>query len=385
MRICFLCGEYPPGPHGGIGTFTQTMARALVQAGHQVRAVGVCSANYPAADREEDQEVQVWRLRIPAGRVGWVKARHELFQTVKRWASNGEVDIVEVPDYQGWVAGWPQLPVPVVARLHGSSSYFAAEMGRPMKRTMFLLERASLRRADFWCSVSRYTADKTQRLFGLRSGPRAILYNPVDMPTKSEPPARSSHQVVFTGTLTAKKGIVSLIQAWPRVTAVHKDAELHIFGKDGRTDDGQSMQAFLLKQINGRGGESVHFHGHVPREEIFRALQTVRVAVFPSYAEAFAIAPLEAMAHCCPTIYSRRGSGPELIEHEHDGLLVDPDQPDEIADAIIHILSDDHLAGRLAKAGHERVRETFSMEAILAQNESFYRDCIREFRKESFV
>ena len=41
MKICFLCSEYPPVPHGGAGTFTQVTARALVQAGHDVRVVGL--------------------------------------------------------------------------------------------------------------------------------------------------------------------------------------------------------------------------------------------------------------------------------------------------------------------------------------------------------
>ncbi len=66
--------------------------------------------------------------------------------------------------------------------------------------------------------------------------------------------------------------------------------------------------------------------------------------MFPSYAEAFALAPLEAMAAGCPTVYSQRGSGPELIENNRDGLLVEPDQPGEIAETIIRVLEDNNLA-----------------------------------------
>ncbi len=42
---------------------------------------------------------------------------------------------------------------------------------------------------------------------------------------------------------------------------------------------------------------------------------------------------------CCTSIYSRRGSGPELIEDGRDGLLIEPDRPDEIAEAIIRLLT----------------------------------------------
>ncbi|MBA3442987.1 MAG: glycosyltransferase family 4 protein [Pyrinomonadaceae bacterium] len=383
LRVCFLCNEYPPGPHGGIGTMTQVLARALVQAGHEVRVAGMYPASYPAPDYEEDGGVRVRRLRRSAHRLGWVTARRQLFRMVARWSRDGEIDLVEVPDWEGWAAGWPKLPVPIVVRLHGSMSYFAAELGRPVRRTAFRLERASLRRADFWCSVSRYTADKTQQLFDLRTGPDAVLYNPVEFYNGGSVAAESRKHVVFTGTLTAKKGIVPLVKAWPRVIEACDEAELHVFGKDGRTDDGGSMQSFLLSQHNGRARESMRFHGHVDRAKLFEALRGARLAVFPSYAEAFALAPLEAMACGCPTIYSRRGSGPELIEDERDGLLIDPDQPCEIAEAIIRVLTDDHLARRLSEAGRERVRKNFSTQNLLEQNEVFYRRCIGDFRRKS--
>jgi len=383
LRICFLCNEYPPGPHGGIGTMTQVLARALVQAGHHVRVAGLYAQSYPAPDYEEDQGVRVWRLRYSAHQFGWAPARYNLFRTIARWSRRGEIDLIEVPDWEGLAAGWPRLPVPVIARLHGAMSYFASELGQPVRRAPFWLEQASLRRADFWCSVSRYTAERTQRLFSLRSGPRAILYNPVEVPAGPSAIARSGQQVIFTGTLTAKKGIVSLVKAWPRVVEACEEAELHIFGKDGRTDDGQSMQAFLRAQHNGWVGKSMHFHGHVERAQLTGALLRARLAVFPSYAEAFAIAPLEAMACGCPTIYSQRGSGPELIEDGRDGLLIEPDRPDEIAEAIIRVLTDDNLARQLRAAGRQRVRENFSTPILLARNEAFYRDCLNDFQQNA--
>ncbi len=84
------------------------------------------------------------------------------------------------------------------------------------------------------------------------------------------------------------------------------------------------------------------------------------MAVFPSYAEAFAIAPLEAMAWGCPTIYSQRGSGPELIRHGDDGWLVDPDQTSDLSQAISRLLKDDVLANRLGTQGRRRIEERFT-------------------------
>src|SRR5947207_1564060 len=133
MKIGFVCCEYPPGPHGGIGTMTQIIGRALAERGHEVRIAGIYPRNYPAPDFEVDRGVQVWRLRGSHHRLGWIPARHRLFQRIAAWAKEGSIDVVEVPDYEGWAAGWRPLPVPVVARLHGSATYFAAELGTQVR------------------------------------------------------------------------------------------------------------------------------------------------------------------------------------------------------------------------------------------------------------
>jgi glycosyltransferase involved in cell wall biosynthesis len=304
-------------------------------------------------------------------------ARSRLARLVRRWARQGDVDVIEVPDWQGWAAGWPRLPVPVVVRLNGSAVYFAAERGGSAGGLTRWLEASSIRRADYICSASRYTAERTRALFRV-SRECTVLYNPVE--TTAEPErARIPGRVVFTGTLTEKKGVVSLIRAWPQVVAAVPGAQLHLYGKDGMTATGTSMpdhlQSLLPKPVAG----SVHFHGHVPRPIVLRALTEASVAVFPSYAEAFALAPLEAMASGAPTVYTSRGSGPELIRDGRDGLLIDPDRPDDIAGALLQILTDPGRARDLSLAGRRRVLESFGLEQVVTENIAFYRRCAAMF------
>jgi glycosyltransferase involved in cell wall biosynthesis/GT2 family glycosyltransferase len=372
MKICLVCSEYPPALHGGIGVVNQVLARALVQRGHEVRVIGI----YAEEGYAEDAGVRVWRLRSARGRFGWIADRRALYRTIAQWSRAGEIDLVEVSDWGGAAAFWPQLPVPVVARVHGSATYYAAEMNQPVPWMTGLLERRSMRRADFWCSVSQYAAAQTQKIFGLRAGAHAVLYNPVTLPADVQHVLPAGRRVVFTGTLTPKKGVVSLIKAWPAVRAACPDAELHLLGKDGRTDAGDSMQSFLQLQLDASTAPSVVLHGHVGREAVLKQLRESRVAVFPSYSEAFALAPIEAMGCGCPTIYSRRSSGPELIRDGQDGLLIDPDRPQEIAQAIVRVLTDDKLAAALSAGGAHRVRERFSLETLVKENEEFYNCCI---------
>lgn len=379
MNICFVCSEYPPGPHGGLGTFTRVLGRALARQGHGVRVIGT----YPDAQAsayEEDEGVRVWRLRVPAHRYGWIRGRAELFRRVATWSRAGEVDLVEVADWQGAAAGWPALPVPVVARLNGSQAFFADELGRPLRRVAFWLERASLRRVDAWCSASEYVARRTAALFGLSSGPDAVLHNPVELPDlPAHPVERSRNRIIFTGTLTPKKGVLSLARAWNTVNASRPAAELHFYGKDGVTDDGASMVGALRSLLSPGAASSVTFHGHVAREVIFDAARTARGAVFPSYAEAFGIAPFETMARECPTIYTTRQPGPELVRDAVDGLLVDPDRPDQIAAGLLRILDDDALASRLGRQGRERVAASYAVDRVLPQNEAFYLRALSAF------
>ncbi len=379
MKICFLCHEYPPVRHGGIGALVRTLAHGLARAGHEVRVLGVVPLESEAPEDEDDGGVRVWRFRRALGTPGWLSARWMLARTAMRWAERGEIDLIDAPDYQGWTAAWPRMAAPVVARLSGSTSYFAAEMGARPPAVPMWIERAALERADFLCSCSSYTAGRTRSLFRLDGAEITVLHNPVEVPpTLPERPC-TEPAVVFSGTLAEKKGVRQLIRAWPAVAAACRGAKLHIYGKDGRTESGESMMAVLGRELGG-ARESVEFHSHVTQDALFTALESARAAIFPSYAEAFALAPLEAMAHGCPTIYSRRGSGPEVIRDGIDGLLVDPDDIDGIAAALQSVLTDAELAERLGRAGYRRVSQEFSSSVMVRRNADYFAACLERFR-----
>jgi glycosyltransferase involved in cell wall biosynthesis len=379
VKICFECSEYPPGPHGGIGSLIQILARGLVRAGHQVRVIGIYPASYPAPDAEVDEGVEVRRLRLSGSRWGWLSARRRLYTVVKGWIESGEVELVEVPDFGAPAAGWPRLPVPVVVRLSGSESYFRSEMGRSPRWTTFRLERASLRRADFLCSESNYIAGKTRSLFRLAKGADRVIYNPVEVPASVSDDLRSPRTVMFAGTLTMKKGIVSLVRAWPGVRAKAGEAELHIWGKDGQTEQGGSMKEYLETLIPPEIKGSIVFHGHVALPDLLAGFQRAGIVVLPSYSEGFALTPLHAMAAGCPVVYTTRGSGPELIEDGLTGLLIDPERPEEIAGAILNLLADPGTARSIGTRARDAVRSRFSWDTLLADNESFYASCVERF------
>src|SRR5215213_11257108 len=151
MKACFVCCEYPPAVHGGIGTVTQLLARGLRRRGHDVHVIGVYPHVDPGLHPEDDQGVQVWRLAEHSVWGGWLVARVALFRQLRLWSRQGKIDFVEVPDWAGWSAGWRGLGVPVITRMHGSACYFASELGEEVSPLVRRIERSALRRADFTC------------------------------------------------------------------------------------------------------------------------------------------------------------------------------------------------------------------------------------------
>ncbi len=256
MKVAFVCCEYPPGPHGGIGASTQNLARGLVQSGHEVRVVGVYARGYPTPAYEEDRGVRIWRLRRWGAGRSWILDRYRLFRFIARWAKAGQLDLIDVPDYQGWAAGWPRLAVPVISRWCLSASCRSAEIGRRVDLTTFHLERMSLRRADFSCAKSAYLGKRTQEVFRLPFGPG----NRVQPGGDPHLPARGAAGVSprrLCRNPEHFKGIVSLIRAWPMVTKVSPCRTPRIW-KDGRSPR-EPMQAYLADQMDPQHRTSVYF------------------------------------------------------------------------------------------------------------------------------
>jgi glycosyltransferase involved in cell wall biosynthesis len=397
MNILYICEEYPPGRHGGIGSMVRQLAVSMVSAGHQVYVIGLYPQGYGQADYEEQEGVKIWRLRYHTD-IGlfrnnfsftdnllhkllrwsflqqWDTSRSvkKLFDHIAALVATHGIDVIEIPDWNTFlhhsrtIIPLPDFGVPIVVKCHGSHSYLRTEMQLPVNRRIFKAEQLLLSRATALAAVSAYAARQTRQVFGLTRA-ITVLYNGVAIPVKAAR-IRQESSVVFTGALSKGKGVHALLNAWTLVHQRYPDAILHLYGK------GPVRQ--LKKMPDAAALNSIVFHGHVAREVLFQALSEATFAIFPSYTECFAIAPLEAMAQGCAVIYTERSSGPELITHGQNGLLVDPDNTDAIADAIGVLLRDREKREQLAMAGFQTVQERFSIDTVVQQHIAFYRQVI---------
>ena len=119
--------------------------------------------------------------------------------------------------------------------------------------------------------------------------------------------------------------------------------------------------------------DNVDIVGYIPDELLAPAYQQAELFVLPSLFEPFGLTVLEAMACGRPVVASRLGGIREIITSGENGLLVDPRNDSEFAEAMVRLLKDSRLSQRLGQRGRRLVLEQFSWDGAAARHLDFYR------------
>jgi glycosyltransferase involved in cell wall biosynthesis len=146
--------------------------------------------------------------------------------------------------------------------------------------------------------------------------------------------------LLYAGRLSAEKNLASL--AW--VLDTLPDARLALVG------DGPARPALERVFSGGR----VAFPGFLRGEELAAAFASADAFVMPSRTETLGFVVLEAMSSGCPVVAADAGGIPDLVTHEEDGILYDPDRPEQAAAALRELLA--HRGRRVFLARNARKR-----------------------------
>lgn len=374
MHICFVCNEYPPFPHGGIGSFVQTLGRALVQLGHQITVVGM----YPEDWQGKTIDNGVHVIRLPYSKLPifkFVENSRKLLSTLKSINSINPIDIVEAnelgfaffPSKSSWIK---------VLRMQGGHHYYSLAEGKQPHTWRSFQEKLSFGKADAICSVSNTLAQITKELLHLEKTKIEVIPNPVDTELfhPQEHIQEMNGLITFVGTIVEKKGVFQLIRAMPRVISKVPNAQLWFIGRS-KVDKatGRQITEIMWDQMDDSIRSHIHFKGIVPHEDLPQILAQSQVLIFPSNMEAFGIVFIEGMAMGKATIVGNNGAGPEIVLDGHTGLLCDPLSPDSIAEKIITVLTDNELRFRLQTGARLRAVQQFDIQIISKLNEDFYK------------
>jgi glycosyltransferase involved in cell wall biosynthesis len=242
-------------------------------------------------------------------------------------------------------------------------------------RTMASVSHALARGATI-LAVSRATKEETARLLAMPMESGEIvppMLNPVfTMAGDREVDLRAAERlgvrepyVLAVASLEPRKNFGGLLDAWNLLGTTTGAHQLVVVAAEGWR---QGRVRRRLERMTGDG--SVVKIGHIPDEVLAGLYRRANAFVFPSLAEGFGLPVVEAMACGVPVVTSRVSSLPEICGDA--ALLVDPNDTDEIASAIAHLLGDRGLRRRLSDRGLERAR-AFSREAVAPRLLEVYR------------
>ena len=218
--------------------------------------------------------------------------------------------------------------------------------------------RHALRHADAVICTLSFTAEKVAAL-GIHVPIQVIPFGTtVKVESVTKAVDKPVKDVLFAGRLIERKGVEYLLHAIPIVQQTFR-VHLHIVG----VGDLRPRLKELASQL--RIAEDVTFHGFVSNDELERLYREADVFVPPAIVddsgdtEGLGVVLIEAIRHRTPVVASRVGGIVDIVKHEETGLLVDARRPDQLAVAIVRLLTDEDL--RIRKwSSKVRTREVTS-------------------------
>jgi glycosyltransferase involved in cell wall biosynthesis len=379
MKIAFLTPEYPhpkTGTSGGIGTSIKNLATGLLAEGCSVRILVYGQSEEGIFD---DNGICIQQIRnVKFKGLSWYLTRKKLEKIINSLYQQKEIDLVEATDWTGITSFVSPKKCPIVIRLNGSDTYFCHLDQRPVKWKNKFHEKRALQKADALLSVSQFTADKTNEVFGLDKK-FTIIPNSIDISLFSHNGTENNNDVIlYFGSLIRKKGLLELPIIFNEVINKYPKAKLVLVGKDvsdiisGNSSTWQMMQElFTIEAL-----KNISYLGAVPYQDIKKQINGARVCVFPTFAEALPVSWIEAMAMQKPIVSSNIGWATEVMDDGINGFLVHPTDHLEYANRIIQLLENVQLQKEFGIAARKKVTEKFSIKVVAQESLSFYNSLI---------
>lgn len=383
MKVAFLTPEYPhpqTGNSGGLGTSIKNLAIGLVAQGVSVRVLVYGQKKDGFFDDKGIFIQQIKNVKFKG--ISWFLTRKKLERIINKLYSNKEIDLLEAPDWTGITSFIKPDKCPIVIRLHGSDTYFCYLDNRPVKWINKFHEKRAIKKADGLLSVSHFTADKTNSIFHLNKE-FEIIPNLIDSELfkKDDLDKQTKQNILYFGSLIRKKGLLELPLIFNKVIEKHPGTKLILIGKDvadiisGNSSTWKMMQNLFSEKAL----KNVEYLGSIPYSEIKQKIQESKICVFPSFAEAFPVSWLEAMALEKPIVASNIGWADEMIDDEENGFLVDPKDHVLYAERIIKFLDNEDLCMQAGKAARKKVESCFDITVLAKRNIEFYKSVKLKF------
>ena len=357
------------GAVGGSGTagYVLMLARGLKQRGYRVATI--CDpAEGGAKMRRLLTEVGVEVRQIPTNPrpspVQRVKRHFELSSLI------GEYSPCVLALMMGYYTSGGAITL--AAAVNSGTAIVRADLTAPEPPVTWR-QRLSLKLADALVYRIVVGADENRAAFARRLGRNPakveIVHTGIEMPryrpgqgraeVRSEFGFSTDTQVVgmIARLADRRKGVIEFLDMAAEVSASAPKATFLIVG------DGTNRSELEQRAADRGLADRIVFAGW--RADIPALLAAMDVFVMPSLYEGGPTIVLEAMAMARPVVSTNVGMVPEIVQHEHSGLVVPPGDPWSLAESVTRLLFDSHLRDRLGENARAQAERRFSIDGMV--------------------
>jgi glycogen synthase len=390
MRLAIVSREFPPVTEytGGIGHQYARLAPELVRQGHEVHVITVAPERSAYHDID-GVHVHALREPRPAGPLGASRGMVGRALQVDRMLSKaGPWDVVFGAEWRGEIARYAlrRDRAAVITNLASSMAKIHEASAGRLSRSIAIrtavqrtLERRQTERSEAIVAPSRAILEWSRDRWRLDRIPTQILPNMIDV-TKTRrlahgaPPDEfpaGEPAVVFFGRLEHNKGVDLLVRAMLGLWQRGRRTRLVLIGRD-TTWSGGSM-ALELRRLAGVHEDRLTFVGNQGPEGLFPAVAGAEVVALPSRWENFPLALLESMALGRPTVVTRVGGFPEVVEQDVNGVMVPPDDHEALGRALERLLDNPDLRASLG-ARAARTAEGYDIDVVTRRHAAYFEE-----------
>lgn len=364
MRVLITSPVFPPDL-GGPAVYVPSVGRFLIERGHEVRVIAFCSDPAPSGYPFPVQAIS--RGPLP---VRYLKAFWAVFKAA------GWADVVYVQEHLALlhVLAARLRFRPVVIRIMVDGSWEIAHrkgwcdgdniVEFQGKGYGFKVGLARFLQKRWWgmCSriicCSEFLRGILVNSYGVPEDKAVTVLNAYHGPKADDVSLSRAEARAELGLEASPRYVLSIcrLMGWKRVDGIiralallgDKSAELLVAGDGDMEAEWRALSAELGLE------DRVHFLGNVSHDRIPLFIRAADVFVLNSEYEGLSHTLLEVQALGTPMIASGVCGNPEVVVDGVNGLLVDPDRPEELSTALTTILDDPELGQRFVAAGFER-------------------------------
>jgi glycosyltransferase involved in cell wall biosynthesis len=292
------------------------------------------------------------------------------FDKLLEWIAEESVpDVVNLPNTLliGLAAPLKRaLERPVVCSLQGED-LFLEGLVEPYRTRAIALIRRQVPDVDRFLSVSEYYVPVMSALLAIPRERIAVVPLGINLDGYARREARSASEpfrIGYFARVSPEKGLHVLAEAYRQLRAKAPSTPMRLEAA-GWLAGAQAAYLEQVKQTLANAGLAGEFtyHGAVDRDGKMAFLRGLDVLSVPApYEEPKGTFLLEAMASGVPVVQPRRGAFPEIVEKTGGGVIVAPDDPSALADALLDLSGNRDRLERLATRAYDGVREHYSIQ-----------------------